>query len=86
MCDGGCGTALVGSPENIAARIREYQSVGIEEFVFSGYPHLEERYRVAALLFPLLQPEKPQVPQLNGNIRASGEVIAHNLYAQTERA
>ncbi len=83
---GGCGTALVGSPENVAARIREYQSVGIGEFIFSGYPHLEESYRVAELLFPLLPLEKPPVPQLNGNIRASGEVIAHNLYAQTARA
>jgi alkanesulfonate monooxygenase len=51
---GGAGTALVGSPENIAARIAEYAAIGIESFIFSGYPHLEEAYRVAELLFPLL--------------------------------
>jgi alkanesulfonate monooxygenase len=79
---GGCGTALVGAPENVAARIREYESVGIEEFIFSGYPHLEESYRVAELLFPLLKPQAPELPATAGEIRASGEVIAHNLYGQ----
>lgn len=51
---GGAGTALVGSAENVAARIREYRAAGIETFILSGYPHLEESYRVAELLFPLL--------------------------------
>jgi alkanesulfonate monooxygenase len=54
---GGAGTALVGNPETVAARIREYASLGVESFIFSGYPHLEEAYRVAELLFSLLQPE-----------------------------
>lgn len=39
---GGAGTALVGSHDEVAERIREYVGVGIEEFIFSGYPHLEE--------------------------------------------
>ena len=51
---GGAGTALVGSAENVAARIREYRAVGLETFVLSGYPHLEESYRVAELLLPRL--------------------------------
>lgn len=51
---GGAGTALVGDPETVALRIQEYADLGIDNFVFSGYPHLEEAYRVAELLFPLL--------------------------------
>jgi alkanesulfonate monooxygenase len=41
---GGAGTALVGSFGDIADRIEEYASLGISEFIFSGYPHLEEAY------------------------------------------
>ncbi len=51
---GGAGTALVGDPETVAARLKEYADLGIETFILSGYPHLEEAYRVAELLFPLL--------------------------------
>jgi len=51
---GGAGTALVGDPHTVAARIREYQALGIDTLIASGYPHLEEAYRVAELLFPLL--------------------------------
>ena len=51
---GGVGTALVGSPETVATRLRAYQAMGIETIIASGYPHLEEAYRVAELLFPAL--------------------------------
>ncbi|WP_411033667.1 FMNH2-dependent alkanesulfonate monooxygenase [Shinella sp. BYT-45] len=50
----GVGTALVGTPKQIAERLREYQAVGIDTIIGSGYPHLEEAYRVAELLFPEL--------------------------------
>lgn len=50
----GAGTALVGTPDQIAERLREYQAVGIDTIIGSGYPHLEEAYRVAELLFPKL--------------------------------
>ncbi|OWV90648.1 alkanesulfonate monooxygenase [Rhizobium sp. R635] len=50
----GAGTALVGSPKTVAARLREYQELGIDTVIGSGYPHLEEAYRVAELLFPEL--------------------------------
>ncbi|MCP8465544.1 FMNH2-dependent alkanesulfonate monooxygenase [Pseudomonas sp. ZM23] len=51
---GGAGTALVGDPQQVAERIREYADLGIDSFIFSGYPHLEEAYRFAELVFPLL--------------------------------
>lgn len=50
----GAGTALVGSPDSIAARLQEYADIGIDTIIGSGYPHLEEAYRVAELLFPKL--------------------------------
>ena len=56
---GGAGTALVGDPETVAARIQEYQDVGIDTFIMSGYPHLEEAYRFAELVFPLLSLKQP---------------------------
>ncbi|WP_186111955.1 FMNH2-dependent alkanesulfonate monooxygenase [Burkholderia gladioli] len=54
---GGAGTALVGSAEQVAERMREYEALGIETFILSGYPHLEESYRFAELVFPLIKGE-----------------------------
>ena len=51
---GGAGTALVGDADTVAARLIEYQKLGVDNFILSGYPHLEEAYRVAELLFPRL--------------------------------
>ena len=35
---------MVGSHAEIADLIEQYHAVGIDEFVLSGYPHLEESY------------------------------------------
>lgn len=51
----GAGTALVGDPEQVAARMQEFIALGIDKFILSGYPHLEEGYRLAELVFPLLK-------------------------------
>ncbi|NLQ04766.1 alkanesulfonate monooxygenase, FMNH(2)-dependent [Cylindrospermopsis raciborskii CENA303] len=76
---GGAGTALVGDPDTIAARMREYTDVGIETFIFSGYPHLEEAYRVAELLFPRLPLDNLLTvePQL---LSPFGEVLANREF------
>jgi alkanesulfonate monooxygenase len=34
--------------------MEQYASLGIETFILSGYPHLEEAYRFAELVFPRL--------------------------------
>ncbi|WP_123876260.1 MULTISPECIES: FMNH2-dependent alkanesulfonate monooxygenase [Rhizobium] len=62
----GAGTALVGSPKTIAERLREYQQLGIDTVIASGYPHLEEAYRVSELLFPEIG-----LPGPHGQIRSS---------------
>jgi len=56
---GGAGTALVGDPQVVAERLKEYADLGIDHFVLSGYPHLEEAYRFAELVFPLLPGKQP---------------------------
>jgi alkanesulfonate monooxygenase len=52
---GGAGTALVGSHAEVAERIGEYADAGIDEFVLSGYPHLEELYWFGEGVLPLLE-------------------------------
>lgn len=56
---GGAGTALVGDPQTVAARLKEYADLGVDSFVLSGYPHLEEAIRFAELVFPLLPGKQP---------------------------
>ncbi|MFJ4522136.1 LLM class flavin-dependent oxidoreductase [Streptomyces sp. NPDC088810] len=51
---GGAGTALVGSHDEVAERIEEYHALGIDEFVLSGYPHLEEAYWFGEGVLPRL--------------------------------
>lgn len=48
----GVGTALVGSPDIVAERLQEYAELGIDTFILSSYPHLEEIYRVAEYVLP----------------------------------
>ncbi|MFI2205758.1 LLM class flavin-dependent oxidoreductase [Streptomyces sp. NPDC020192] len=51
---GGAGTALVGSHDEVVERIKEYHALGIDEFVLSGYPHLEEAYWFGEGVLPRL--------------------------------
>jgi alkanesulfonate monooxygenase len=50
----GAGTALVGSHEQVAERIFEYHELGLDEFILSGHPHLEEAYAVGEGVLPLV--------------------------------
>ncbi|MFB7272736.1 LLM class flavin-dependent oxidoreductase [Streptomyces sp. NPDC056244] len=51
---GGAGTALVGSHAEVAERIVEYHRLGIDEFIMSGHPHVEEAYWFGEGVLPLL--------------------------------
>ncbi|CAG2270590.1 MULTISPECIES: FMNH2-dependent alkanesulfonate monooxygenase [Burkholderia] len=82
---GGAGTALVGNPEQVAERMREYADLGIETFILSGYPHLEESYRFAELVFPLIKGqgvEKAAGP-LSGPF---GEIVGNNYLPKTSQS
>jgi alkanesulfonate monooxygenase len=48
----------VGSYENLVARIREYNTVGIDLFFLAGYPHLEEAYRLGEHVLPHFRSER----------------------------
>lgn len=52
---GGVGTALVGSHDEVAGRIAEYHALGFDEFILSGYPHLEEAYWFGEGVLPVLR-------------------------------
>ena len=55
MVRGGVGTAIVGSYEEVADRIAEYHSLGFDEFILSGYPHLEEAFWFGEGVMPVLR-------------------------------
>ncbi len=74
---GGAGTALVGDPDTVVARMMEYASLGIDTFIFSGYPHLEEAYRVAELLFPKLPLENLPTVAPSRYVSPIGEIMAN---------
>ncbi|EGI55335.1 alkanesulfonate monooxygenase, FMNH(2)-dependent [Sphingomonas sp. S17] len=74
---GGAGTALVGDPETVAERIEEYRALGIDSFILSGYPHLEEAYRFAELVMPRLPLAHPLPGRgASSNMGPFGETIA----------
>jgi len=50
----GCGAAIVGTPRQVADKIDRYRAMGVENFIFSGYPHLAECTRFADTVLPLL--------------------------------
>jgi alkanesulfonate monooxygenase len=84
---GGAGTALVGDPETVATRIKEYAALGIDTFVLSGYPHLEEAFRFAELVFPLL-PLSHAKARSTGTVNTGpfGEVLVRNDLRQASQS
>ncbi|MDR6433491.1 LLM class flavin-dependent oxidoreductase [Brucella pseudogrignonensis] len=55
----GPGTAIVGSPDTVIRTLEAYQAVGVDTFILSGMPLLEEAYRFGELVLPRLPVERP---------------------------
>jgi alkanesulfonate monooxygenase len=71
---GGAGTAMVGDGATIAALMEEYARLGIDTFILSGYPHLEEAYHFAEHVFPKLALAHPAEEGRRGEVVANGAV------------
>lgn len=69
MVRGGVGTAIVGSYEEVADRLAEYHALGFDEFILSGYPHLEEVYWFGEGVMPRLR-ERGLLPPLERSTTA----------------
>ncbi len=50
-----CGTAIVGTPQQVAQELHQYWKLGVDEFILSGFPHVEECVRVRQTVLPRLQ-------------------------------
>jgi len=51
----GCGAAIVGTPDQVLAKIKRYMDMGIRGFIFSGYPHLDECKLFANYVLPKIK-------------------------------
>ena len=51
----GAGAAIVGDPDQVVAKLRRYQELGVDAFILSGYPHLAECELVGRHVLPALR-------------------------------
>ena len=61
---GGTGIALVGSPEEVASAIMEYRAIGITQFIFSGWPKLDEMLYFGKEILPLIRRKEQESEKL----------------------
>ncbi len=50
----GAGAAIVGSGDQVLAKLAAYEKVGVDAFILSGYPHIDECERFAEMVLPRL--------------------------------
>ena len=65
----GCGAAIVGNPDQVVAKIESYMKMGINSFIFSGYPHKKECEIFARLVLTRLK--TVSLPEVFGRIPSS---------------
>jgi len=82
----GVGTALVGTPEIVAERMHEYAELGIDTFIMSGYPHLEEAYRFAELVFPHIPLNHPSPYSEKLSRDAANTIVSTRFHAEPTKS
>lgn len=51
----GCGSAIVGDPDQVLGKINRYIDMGMRAFILSGYPHMDECDLFANYVLPKLK-------------------------------
>jgi|TARA_B110000438_G_scaffold263458_1_gene275438 alkanesulfonate monooxygenase len=51
----GCGSAIVGNPDQVYEKIKKYMDIGIRSFILSGYPNSSELDLFAKYVLPKIQ-------------------------------
>ncbi|MEM6915377.1 MAG: LLM class flavin-dependent oxidoreductase [Verrucomicrobiota bacterium] len=59
----GCGSAIVGNPDQVYEKLQRYIDKGMRAFIFSGYPHLDECELFAKHVLPRLETTKLNISQ-----------------------
>ena len=59
----GCGAAIVGDPDQVLAKLRAYEAMGMDALILSGYPHAQECDLFARYVLPRLEHAPIHVPQ-----------------------
>jgi len=59
----GCGSAIVGNPDQVYEKLQRYIDMGMRSFIFSGYPHLDECELFAKHVLPRLDTTKLNIAQ-----------------------
>ena len=58
----GAGAAIVGDPDQVLAKLRDYAALGMEAFILSGYPHAAEGDLFARHVLPQTGPRPAAAP------------------------
>jgi alkanesulfonate monooxygenase len=72
---GAAGIALVGSPEEVASAIMEYRKIGITQFIFSGWPKLDEMLFFGKEILPLVRRKEQESERLNSSTRGYANAV-----------
>jgi alkanesulfonate monooxygenase len=63
--------ALVGSPEEVAAAILDYKKIGVSQFIFSGWPKLDEMVYFGRSVLPLVRQKEQELSSASTIVQAS---------------